>query len=262
MRALRLLRIELTVAVLERAEAFYLRLGFKSVSAGAVSAHRARLMGAAAVREVILRRGGQEIALQEFAAAGAPYPADARACDLVFQHFAMPVADTHAAMATLSGVTAISRGGPQHLPQRSGGATAFKFRDPDGHPLELIQLPGDSGNGIDHSAIVVSDAGRSIDFYRETLGLELAARQLNTGPAQDRLDGVDGAVVEVVALQPRIPAPHLELLAYRSPTPRNRQPLAACDIAATRLVFEVSGGKAASMIEDPDGHKLVLVPEQ
>ncbi len=31
--------------------------------------------------------------------------------------------------------------GPERLPARSGGVSAFKFRDPDGHPLELLAFP-------------------------------------------------------------------------------------------------------------------------
>ena len=112
---------------------------------------------------------------------------------------------------------AISCGGPQLLPHRSGGATAYKFRDPDGHPLELIRFADAVAGGIDHSAIAVTDAGRSIEFYRDRLGLTVGARQVNTGPEQDRLDGLTGAEVDVVALEPRQATPHVELLAYRTP---------------------------------------------
>lgn len=269
MKAIRLMRIDLTVTDLPRAERFYAAaLGFERVSAGELDPSLAALLGATSVREIVLRRHGQEIALQAFDPAGAPYDHDATACDQSFQHFAMPVDDIEAATARLT-AAAISRHGPQHLPQRSGGATAFKFRDPDGHLLELIQFPDRPETGIDHSAIVVTDAARSIAFYRDTLGLRLAAQQLNTGPEQDRLDGLDGTSVEVVALQPQIPAPHVELLAYRSPPVRLSPHLVPADVAATRLVFEVASppdpavpladGRSAALIEDPDGHKLLLV---
>ena len=39
------------------------------------------------------------------------------------------------------GWTPISTSGPQLLPAASGGVSAFKFRDPEGHPLELIAFP-------------------------------------------------------------------------------------------------------------------------
>ena len=114
-------------------------------------------------------------------------------------------------------VTPISRHGPQTLP---GGVIAFKFRDPDHHPLELIQFPTAdpvTAHGIDHSAISVADADRSIAFYAAALGLAVTARQVNTGPAQDALDNLDAVTVDVVALSPAIRSPHLELLAYRAP---------------------------------------------
>jgi Glyoxalase/Bleomycin resistance protein/Dioxygenase superfamily len=75
----------------------------------------------------------------------------------------------------------ISRYGPQRL---LSGIVAFKFRDPD--LLELIQFPRPdlrTEGGIDHSAISVADAERSIAFYAERLGLSLQSRQVNRGPA-------------------------------------------------------------------------------
>jgi catechol 2,3-dioxygenase-like lactoylglutathione lyase family enzyme len=271
LRTLRLMRIELTVSALSQAEDFYAEaLGFELVDRHDADPVYAALLGASRIQEAVLRRGEQELALQAFSPQGAAYPADAASCDQCFQHFAMPVIEMTPAYARLApfGAVPISTAGPQRLPQRSGGATAYKFRDPDGHPLELIRFPNAAPGGIDHSAIVVTDAERSIAFYRDELGLKLGARQLNTGTEQDALDGLRGAVVEVVALQPQHPAPHVELLAYRSPPIRPMGPQRPCDIAATRLVFEVSGllepttsladGSRAVLRQDPDGHYLVL----
>ncbi len=44
-------------------------------------------------------------------------------------------------LCSVDGWTAISTDGPQRLPPSSGGVAAFKFRDPDGHPLELLAFP-------------------------------------------------------------------------------------------------------------------------
>ena len=71
----------------------------------------------------------------------------------------------------------------------------------------------DSGRaflGIDHSAISVADTSQSIDFYQR-LGLQRSGRSCNTGPAQDRLDGIEGAIVEVTDLAPVEVPPHVEL---------------------------------------------------
>jgi catechol 2,3-dioxygenase-like lactoylglutathione lyase family enzyme len=206
----------------------------------------------------ILAFGHQSIELTIPAKPGAPYPADSTAADLWFQHFAIAVADIAAANTRLQRFhpAAITIGGPVRLPASSGGATALKFRDPDGHPLELIAGLRDSG-GIDHSAISVADADHSIAFYTG-LGLRLGTRQRNKGPKQDRLDGLAGVAVDVVALLPETPTPHVELLAYRSPRGRLAA-LQADDIAATRLVF-AADVTAPITLRDPDGHWIEGVP--
>jgi hypothetical protein len=91
----------------------------------------------------------------------------------------------------------------------------------------------------------------------------VAGRSLNTGPEQERLDGVNQARVEVTALEPGQTTPHVELLCYRGV--RRGADTATCnnDVAATRLVFEVDqpapkGATAQHGLIDPDGHHLVL----
>ena len=117
---------------------------------------------------ITLSLGREIIELMQFDFPGEPYPRESSSSDLVFQHFAIVVADMKQAfqrLSTIGGWTPISTAGPQHLPVSSGGVTAFKFRDPEGHPLELLAFP-EGGNlswpavsadeiclGIDHSAI-------------------------------------------------------------------------------------------------------------
>jgi catechol 2,3-dioxygenase-like lactoylglutathione lyase family enzyme len=228
---------------------------------------------------------------------GRPYPDVVPGWSPIFQHCAIVTADFNAAMARLRRRTdwrAISTGGPEVLPQRSGGVTAFKFRDPEGHPLELLSFPNGTGPkiwrsgighdpclGIDHSAISVADTRRSVAFYA-ALGLTAEARSLNIGPEQDRLDDVSGATVEVTALTlPAGTKPHLELLCYRGDFPRNEQIPDVDDVAATRLVFAVTSmaalqvfstthadsimapgverpGVSSWLLRDPDEHILQL----
>ena len=67
---------------------------------------------------------------------------------------------------------------------------AYKFRDPDGHPLELSQFPDGRWTrrptspgpfrGIDHTAVAVADLSESRALLG-TLGFELTARGVNTG---------------------------------------------------------------------------------
>ena len=110
---------------------------------------------------------------------GRPYPDTRAANDRWFQHVAIVVADIEGVSARLERLSSrpISTGGPQLLPANTGGVTAFKFRDPDGHPLELLHFPPGVGDavwrhgegsgplGYDHSAIVVEDLERSLSFY-------------------------------------------------------------------------------------------------
>lgn len=230
-----------------------------------------------------LSLGQQQIELLQFACAGRPYPQGTRSSDLLFQHAAIVVADMNEAFRQLSAVagwTAISRGGPQTLPVKSGGVTAFKFRDPEGHPFELLAFPpaklpaqwkhGDSHRvflGIDHSAISVANTEGSVAFY-EALGLSVSGGSVNTGIEQERLDALSNPRVTVTALSAGVSAPHLELLCYRQRgTPALAIPrVRDNDVAATRTVWQSRAacgpGEAkptSKMLVDPDGHRVVIL---
>ncbi|MDD2862633.1 MAG: VOC family protein [Acidiphilium sp.] len=207
-----------------------------------------------------LRLGEQRIWLE--VATGADYPQPCASNHPWFQHFAIVVSDIRAAFehASRHGATAISTFGPQLLPASSGGVTAWKFRDPEGHPLEFLQFPPDATPahwqhrsglflGIDHTAIVIANTLASEAFYR-TLGFERIAQTHNHGPAQAALDGLAAPQVLVTAIGiPGQAAPHLELLDYFSPAAATGSWTQA-DVAATRIV--VNG--MPSLIRDPDGH--------
>ena len=270
-----LLRVGMTVADLPAAVAFYTgALGFTAGRPEDCDPALARLLGAERVRAVRLQRGGQSIELATFEPAGASYPPGSRSNDCWFQHCALTTSDIAAAYGKLEGhaFTSISRDGPQRLPARAGGVTAYKFRDPDGHPLELIEFPDRPGepDGIDHSAIAVADAGRSIAFYA-ALGLRLGSSGVNTGAEQDAMDDLSGVCVDVVGLMPAAASPHVELLGYRTPPGRSTNVLRQADIAASRLVLAASGlaehpgavvlqdGARAALLHDPDGHALLLI---
>lgn len=257
-----LLRVARNVTNLAQACAFYeAALGFLPFYSGEDAA-LAEALSVTTVASARLRLGGQELELTECQPAGAPYPRDWQSDDLLFQHIAVVTADIHRAakQALRAGAEAISSYGPQLLPAESGGVWAWKFRDPDGHPLELLQFPTGSNGmlhlGYDHSAIGVSEVQRSIGFYT-ALGLELGHRHLNHGVEQDRLDGLVVSEVEVVALMPPGAPPHVELLCYKRRDVRASTEVRANDIAADRLVFGNAPGELA-LREDPDGHFLLL----
>jgi catechol 2,3-dioxygenase-like lactoylglutathione lyase family enzyme len=271
-------RIALNVADLGGACAFYIgALGFTRMPDAA---------GAA-----VLRLGRQELELR--VCSGRPYPQPRAANDPWFQHFAIAVSDMDRAYRRLTRFAQqpISEGGPQLLPPSTGSVTAYKFRDPDGHPLELSYIPGsvwlaqprgpddEPCLGIDHAALATDDPARSMAFYRDVLGFLPAGQGLNYGPGQDRLDGLEHVRLDIASLNAVEGGPHIELLHYRSPAPAlARRPIGLHDIAATRLILRVAdmpdidgkleaGGidwraagdaKGRQLIQDPNGHWLEL----
>jgi len=240
---------------------------------------------------------------------GRPLPADSRSNDLWFQHICLVVPELQAVAPAITaqieaGALQPISSGPQRLPDwntAAAGIVAFKFHDPDGHPLELLQFPPDKGEarwhqpsgaalmGFDHSAIGIADPARSARFYGELLGLTHGGGGTNSGPEQDRLDGLEHTAVQIDAWR----APQgmgIEALAYRSPTGGRAQPadfgfqdlfhwqlrLEVEDLDALASRVEACGGSLIServldlgdalppwrrglQIADPDGHRLQLV---
>ena len=254
------------------------------------------------VRCARMRLGEESIELCEWAGAerlGATRQ-DAGVASAGFQHVAIVASDMGAALPRLRrfGPTPISSGDAVRLPASAGGVTAYKFRDPEGHPLELIAFPPGTGNpkwqrvqsnqptlGIDHSAISVGNIERSLAFYTAGLGFALTSRQVNSGVGQDRLDGVGGVVVDVLGLTPAgAHTPHLELLGYRQPAPQPHSQFVAMaqdpsdrlawyaqdvDAIVARLALMprlgAGGGPACVklsagewLLRDVDGHLMVL----
>ena len=292
----RLSRIILICRDAKRLAAFYAgAFGFICVEPLRADPTLAALIGRAEAEAMRLRLGDQMIDLAAVKPEGRAYPSGIAGWHPLFQHFAIVVSDMTAAYAGLqrtAGWTPISTAGPQPLPAASGGVTAFKFRDPEGHPLELLAyapgatpaawtIRGGPCLGIDHSAISIADTARSVSFY-DRLGLARTAGSHNVGVEQDRLDGIAGATVDVTALAPAQPTPHVELLCYRGDFDRSGTSADPGDVAATQLVFAVSSraaldeliaasgaavvagpivtpNGAAALLRDPDGHLVQFV---
>jgi catechol 2,3-dioxygenase-like lactoylglutathione lyase family enzyme len=148
--------------------------------------------------------------------------------------------------------------GPQTLPAwnpNAGGISAFYFRDPDGHFLEILHFPPDKGNpkwhrptdrlflGIDHTAIVVRDTEASLRLYRDTLGFVVAGGAENYGTEQEHLNNVFGARLRITSLKP--PAgPSIEFLEYLAPRDGRATPpdLKANDLAHWQTRLTLTGG--------------------
>jgi len=291
--------IGLTVSDLDRTERFYRdTLDFRTVARRHLEKSSLNaLLGlpAGPVELLTMQLGNQQVEFTQFARPGRPYPADSQSADLWFQHFAIVVSDMDAAYARVraAGVQPISTNGPETLPERNGGVRAFKFRDPDGHPLELLWFPPGQGRsfwhgrtglflGIDHSAIAISSTEKSLAFYQGLLGLHVAYAGTNEGGTQERLDGATGAVVRITGLQAAAPqGPGIEFLDYVRPaTGRPAAGIRADDAAHAHLALAVDGLReilaapevqrfsstalqlndnlCSASIVDPDGHVLVL----
>lgn len=244
-----------------RLGAFYRAIGFELGEAVRIPAVEMKLLGlSGAGSRLAMSLGRSRVDLESFDHPGRPYPADATACDLVFQHLALVTDDAEAAWSRArdAGATPISCERPVTLPKSAGGVTAVKFRDPEGHPLEFLQFsrganPDWTGAGIigiDHSAISVSNFAVSRRFYARH-GLSEAGATVNHGPRQDALDGLSGVTVDVVPMNPADKPPHIEMLGYRHPVGRRLRPLAPNDIAGTRIVWR---SYADALLRDPDGH--------
>ncbi|MEM6450682.1 MAG: VOC family protein [Cyanobacteria bacterium P01_D01_bin.105] len=181
----------------------------------------------AQVRVVSLRLGQEHIRLMEFLdMPSQPVPADSKSNDLWFQHFAIIVSDMDKAYAQLKkfSFSPISPE-PQTLPN---DIEAFKFRDDDGHALELLKFPPGLGPdhwqdksslflGIDHSAISISQTERSLNLYRDVLGLTHQGSFTNIGIKQETMDNLFSAKVIVTSLTPQTGRLGVEFLDYLTP---------------------------------------------
>ncbi|PYX06703.1 MAG: glyoxalase [Acidobacteria bacterium] len=230
--------VSMTVGDIDRAVDFYSKvLTFEKVSdtevAGETYEHLQGVFGLR-MRVVRMRLGDEYIELAEYLAPkGRPIAAeDAHSNDRSFQHIAIIVSDMDKAYRRLrENKVEHASTGPQRLPdwnKNAAGIWAFYFKDPDGHPLEILQFPPDKGLdkwhrpsdkmflGIDHTAIVVGDTNSSLKFYRDVLGMRVAGESENYGTEQEHLNNVFGARLHITSLR-AASGPGIELLEYLAP---------------------------------------------
>lgn len=302
-------RIALTVEDLDRSVSFYQKvLNFKLVGTYTLDRFTAQnLFGIAdeniTVEVAALSLGEEQIELMQFHGTTDQdkIPADSQSNDLWFQHLALVVNNIETAMAhfEMFEVARISPA-PQTLPDylEAAGITAFYFKDPDGHVLELIHFPEDKIDpkwrnkpgeflGIDHTAIIIGDTARSQAFY-ENLGMQRDSQTKNYGPEQEKLNQVEGTQLLITAMR-FDQGPGIEFLDFKSPDdgrtfPKDAQPTdlihwhtvievdnlpkihdhfekdKAAFISKTITRIEIAGQQSyhAFLIRDPDGHAVML----
>jgi catechol 2,3-dioxygenase-like lactoylglutathione lyase family enzyme len=256
----------------------------------------------ARVRIATLKLGDEKITLTEHLdQKGRPIPQDSRSFDRSFQHIAIVVSDMDKAYTRIleHKVVHVSTA-PQTLPdwnKDAGGIKAFYFRDPEDHVLEIIWFPPGKGNpkwqrppkkpessrplflGIDHTAIVVSDTDKSLEFYRDQLGFRVAGGAHNYGTEQEHLNQVFGANLRITAIKAER-GPGIEFLEYIAPPGGRDLPP---DAKANDLVFwntqllvddpmklaerlrengvrfiSKPNESRSQILRDPDGHALTL----
>ena len=230
--------VRMTVSDMDHAVDFYSRiLTFEKVSDIEVSGedveHLEGVFGAR-IRVVRMKLGDESIELCEYLAPkGLPIPMDSHSNDRWFQHIAIIVSDMDKAYRVLrENKVEHASSGPQRLPdwnKNAGGIEAFYFKDPDGHPVEILHFPVGKGAdkwrqpngklflGIDHTAIVVRDTDASLKFYRDLLGMQVAGESENYGTEQEHLNNVFGAHLRITALR-AAGGPGIELLEYLTPS--------------------------------------------
>ncbi len=299
-----------TVSDMDKAIDFYTRvLPFEKISDdeiwGNEFEHLSGVFGAR-VRIVRLKLGNETLELTEYLTPqGRPVPIDSRSNDQWFQHVALIVSDMDKAYAHLrANKVRHASTGPQTLPAyitAAAGIKAFYFKDFDNHVLEILSFPADKGApkwhelsktgklflGIDHTAIVVNDTTKSLEFYREFLGLSVAGTSDNHGPEQEHLNNVRGAKLHISGLKTRDAGVAVEFLEYVSP--RDGRPFLADTksndlwhwqtsfvgkeiapffssyrpefISTGIILFDIQqlGFRKAALIRDPDGHAVRVV---
>jgi catechol 2,3-dioxygenase-like lactoylglutathione lyase family enzyme len=263
--------VVMTVADMSRSVDFYTRvLTFEKTSDTERSGPEFdRLYGIhdAHIRTVDLRLGDESIELLRFVGRpGAPVQPNSRSNDLAFQHVAIIVSDMDAAYGVLrqNHVEQVSSF-PQTLPAwnpNAAGIKAFYFKDPDGHPLEILQFPPNKGDpkwhsprgklflGIDHTAIVVSNTDRSLAFYQQALGMRIAGESENYGTEQEHLNNVFGAHLRITSLR-SAEGIGIEFLEYIAP--RDSRP-ASSNAAGT----DIGHHETTVVVDDLDAFNTTL----
>jgi catechol 2,3-dioxygenase-like lactoylglutathione lyase family enzyme len=218
----------MTVSDMNRSVDFYTRvLGFTRGSDAEVMGEayeELRDVFPVRMRVVRLQLGRELLELTEYLAPrGRPAPVDAQSNDRWFQHVAIVVQDMDLAYERLRAArVAHVSPAPQRLPDwnpNAGGIRAFYFRDPDGHPLELIWFPPGKGDprwqepgealflGIDHTAIASAIRARASPSTAIAWASASPAAARTTGPSRsDSTPSAAPACASRVCGSPRGPA--------------------------------------------------------
>jgi catechol 2,3-dioxygenase-like lactoylglutathione lyase family enzyme len=235
----RLKMIGFTVADVDRETTFFTKvLSFEKVSDFRVSGSEYDKMEGVFntnMRIVHLKLGEQLVELTQYISppTGRPIPVPSYSNDEWFEHMAIVVRDMDTAYKILqeNNVQQISAH-PITIPESNPGAAgikAVKFRDPEGHNLELIYFPAGKADpmwqkptsrlflGLSHTAMTVDSTEKGVAFYRDVLGFDVGGVTFNTGATQEVLDDLFNDTCLVTPMMPISQPPHIEFLDYKTP---------------------------------------------
>jgi catechol 2,3-dioxygenase-like lactoylglutathione lyase family enzyme len=93
---------------------------------------------------------------------------------------------------------------------------------------------------MNHVGLSVANLDRSVEFYRDLLGMEVVENETFEGPLYDQILGLTGVAGRVALL--RYGAMQIELFEFLKPHPRLADPnRPVCDHGITHLCIEVVG---------------------
>jgi catechol 2,3-dioxygenase-like lactoylglutathione lyase family enzyme len=163
-------------------------------------------------------------------------------------------------------VSAIEKAG---APVVAHQALSITTRDPDGYPVEALQVSADADVGASMS-LAVSDLERTRQFYRDLLGFELTGgpHQIagNVPGTKARIEFHEFKGVPRTPFHLRVPDPGCPAIALRVADLDGL--LARMKVAGVKIVS--TGGVPAQFsptirnifVEDPDGFKIELYQSQ
>jgi len=109
------------------------------------------------------------------------------------------------------------------------------------------------------TAFTVSDADRSLRFYRDMIGLELLRDKVRSGESYDKFLGIDDVKLRVVIVKHPQQDVLLELIQYLQP-PSQPHRMQLNDVGAANVAFDVDDAHAVHKALTKAGHRTLSEP--
>jgi catechol 2,3-dioxygenase-like lactoylglutathione lyase family enzyme len=113
-----------------------------------------------------------------------------------------------------------------------------------------------------HASRTVGDMDRSLRFYCDLLGFDVALDTEMTGEMLEREVGLEGAHLRLVELVAPGDGMYVELLQYLAPAPARTEPLRPCDVGAHHLALLVDDINGAHRALVERGVRFTCAPQE